>query len=134
MRVVWPPLSRNRASLARRKTSLVGCLPFGSATGRGQAVSGMSIWGKRTFFMQVAVFIHNTSQPLGLQLGEMLQARLHCPEPKLIAFDRVEEFLARTRVSLLVVVLSPFPDRALDLLRKIRAQVSGPVLAVGLAS
>ncbi len=84
--------------------------------------------------MQVAVFIHNTSQPLGLQLGEMLQARLHCPEPKLIAFDRVEEFLARTRVSLLVVVLSPFPDRALDLLRKIRAQVSGPVLAVGLAS
>lgn len=84
--------------------------------------------------MQVAVLIHNTSQPLGTQLGEMLQARLHCPEPKLIAFDQAEELLGRTRVSLLVVVLSPSPDRALDLLRKIRGQAAGPVLAVGLAS
>lgn len=84
--------------------------------------------------MQVAVLIQNTSHPLGIQLGEMLQARLHCPEPKRIAFDGAEESLARTRVSLLVVVLSPSPDRALDLLRKIRAQAAGPVLAVGLAS
>lgn len=84
--------------------------------------------------MQVAVLIQNTSQPLGLRLREMLQARLHCPEPKLISFDQAEESLARGRVSILVVVLSPAPDHALDLLRKIRVQSAGPVLAVGLAS
>lgn len=84
--------------------------------------------------MQVAVLIQSISQPLGLQLREMLQARLKCPEPKLIAFDQAEEVLARGRVSMLVVVLSPSPDVALNLLRKIRFQASGPVLAVGLAS
>jgi pilus assembly protein CpaE len=84
--------------------------------------------------MHVAVLIHNTSHPLGSQLGEMLQARLNCLAPNLISFDQAEETLARGQVSMLVVVLSPFPDRALNLLRKIRSQVAGPVLAVGLAS
>jgi|SRR5579884_2222471 len=84
--------------------------------------------------MQVAVLIQNASQPLGLQLREMLQARLNCPEPKVIPFDQAEEVLARGRVSMLVIVLSPAPDRALNLLRKIRFQSTGPVLAVGLAS
>src|SRR5579875_3640215 len=84
--------------------------------------------------MQVAVLLQDISHPLGLQLSEMLQARLNCPEPKRIAFDQAEELLAYSRVNLLVVVLSPFPDRALNLLQKIRSQVSGPVLAVGLAS
>ena len=84
--------------------------------------------------MQVAVLIQNSSQPLGLQLREMLQARLNCLEPKIIAFEQAEEVLARGRVSMLVVVLSPAPDRALNLLRKIRFQSTGPVLAVGLAS
>jgi pilus assembly protein CpaE len=84
--------------------------------------------------MQVAVLIHNTSHPLALQLRELLQARLHCLSPVLVAFDQAEEVLARSRMSMLVVVLSPFPDRALALLRKIRALVPGPVLAVGLAS
>ncbi|HZV05752.1 MAG TPA: hypothetical protein VE999_11775 [Gemmataceae bacterium] len=84
--------------------------------------------------MQVAVLIHNTSHSLGVQLREMLQARLNCVEPKLVSFDQAEESLSRLRVSLLVVVLSPFPDRGLNLLRKIRALASGPVLAVGLAS
>ncbi|HTU90512.1 MAG TPA: AAA family ATPase [Gemmataceae bacterium] len=84
--------------------------------------------------MQVAVLIQDISQPLGIQLREMLQARLHCLEPKLIAFDQAEEVLARSPVNMLVVALSPSPDLALDLLRKIRFQSSGPVLAVGLAS
>ncbi len=84
--------------------------------------------------MQVAVLIQNTSHPLGLQVREMLQARLHCSEPKLLSFEQAEESLARVRVSMLVVVLSPAPDRALNLLRKIRALSAGPVLAVGLAS
>lgn len=84
--------------------------------------------------MQVAVLIQNISQPLGHQLREMLQARLNCPEPKLIAFDQAEEVLARSKVSMLVIVLSPAPDRALTLLRRIRFQAGGPVLAVGVAS
>jgi pilus assembly protein CpaE len=84
--------------------------------------------------MQVGVLIQNVSHPLGLQLREMLQARLHCPEPMLIAFDQAEELLSRGRMSMLMVVLSPLPDRALNLLRKIRFQGTCPVLAVGQAS
>jgi pilus assembly protein CpaE len=84
--------------------------------------------------MQVAVLIHNTSHSLAFQLREMLQARLNCLAPALVPFDQAEEVLARSRMSMLVVVLSPFPDRALTLLRKLRALVSGPLLAVGLAS
>jgi len=64
----------------------------------------------------------------------MLQSRLNCPSPSLIPFEQAEEVLARGRVDMLVVVLSPTPDRALNLLRKTRARVAGPVLAVGLAS
>src|SRR6185437_2673953 len=84
--------------------------------------------------MRVAVLLHNTSHPLGDQLREMLQARLNCLPPSLISFEQVEETLARGPVGMLVVVLSPFADRALELLRKIRSQVAGPVLAVGVAS
>ena len=84
--------------------------------------------------MHVAVLIHNTSHSLGCQLREMLQARLNCLTPSLVSFEQAEEALARGQVSMLVVVLSPFADRALNLLRKIRSQVAGPVLAVGLAS
>ena len=84
--------------------------------------------------MHVAVLLHNISHRLGSQLREMLQARLNCLPPSLISFDQAEEALARSPVSMLVVVLSPFPDRALTVLRKIRSQVTGPVLAVGVAS
>lgn len=84
--------------------------------------------------MHVAVLIHNTSHPLGGQLREMLQARLNCLSVALLPFEQAEETLARGHLQLLVVVLSPFPDRALHVLRKIRTHVAGPVLAVGLAS
>ncbi len=84
--------------------------------------------------MHVAVLIQNTSHPLGLRLREMLQARLNCRESELISFDRAEETLARGKASVLVVVLSPAPELALNYLRKLRSRVSGPVLAVGLAS
>jgi pilus assembly protein CpaE len=84
--------------------------------------------------MHVAVLIHNTSHPLGSKLRELLQDRLNCLAPTLIALEQAEEALARGTTNMLVVVLSPFPDRALGLLRKIRSQVSGPVLAVGVAS
>jgi pilus assembly protein CpaE len=84
--------------------------------------------------MHAAVLIHNTSHPLGSQLREMVRDRLNCPGPSLIPLDQAEEVLARGRVDMLLVVLSPFPERALNLLRKLRGQVAGPVLAVGLAS
>ncbi|HWG41904.1 MAG TPA: hypothetical protein VN688_03890 [Gemmataceae bacterium] len=84
--------------------------------------------------MHAAVVIHNTSHPLGLRLSELLQARLNCLSPTLIPLAQAEEVLARSRVNMLVVVLSPFPDRALTLLRKVRAQVTGSVLAVGITS
>jgi pilus assembly protein CpaE len=84
--------------------------------------------------MHAVVLVPDTSHPLGLQLRELLQGRLNCPSPALIPFDQAEEVLGRGRVNMLLVVLSPAADRALHLLRKIRARVAGPVLAVGVAS
>jgi pilus assembly protein CpaE len=84
--------------------------------------------------MHAAVLIHNPSHPLGLKLRDMLKARVNCLGVTLTALEQGEEVLARGRVAMLVVVLSPFPERALGLLRKVRSQVAGPVLAVGLAS
>ncbi|MGH7223834.1 MAG: hypothetical protein ACRELF_11435, partial [Gemmataceae bacterium] len=66
--------------------------------------------------MHVAVLIHNTSHPVGLRLREILQDRLNCLSPNLISFDQAEQTLAKNRVSMLVIALSPFPDRALALL------------------
>jgi pilus assembly protein CpaE len=84
--------------------------------------------------MQAAVLIHNPSHSLGSRLRDLLQARLGGPPPLLVGLEQAGEVLARGRVTMFVVVLSPFPDRALGLLRKVRALSTGPVLAVGLAS
>jgi pilus assembly protein CpaE len=84
--------------------------------------------------MHVVVLHQDPSHPLGVRLRQLLQDRLNCLSPNLISFNQAEQTLARSRVSMLAVVLSPDPDPALRLLRKVRGQVHGPVLAVGLAS
>jgi pilus assembly protein CpaE len=81
--------------------------------------------------MQAAVLIHNPAHPLGLKLQEMLQARVHCANPALLALGQAEEQLSRQPVHLAVVVLSPLAERALEVLARVRELVAGPVLAVG---
>lgn len=84
--------------------------------------------------MHAAVLIPYTTHPLGTQLGEMLRVRLNCPSLELVPFEQAEEALSRDRIDLLAIILSPVPEHALALLRRLRGQIAGPVLAVGLAS
>jgi pilus assembly protein CpaE len=82
--------------------------------------------------MHTVVLIHNFLHPLCRRLQETLRPHVGgSATPTLVTFDKADEVLLRDRVDMLVVVLSPAPDNALALLRKLRARVAGPVLAVG---
>lgn len=84
--------------------------------------------------MHAAVLIPYGTHPLGSQLREMLRVRLNCPNLSLIPFEQAEATLARERMDLLAIILSPVAEHALSLLRKVRGLIGGPVLAVGVAS
>jgi pilus assembly protein CpaE len=72
---------------------------------------------------------HHATHPTPLKLGELLEGR---PDsPMLVELERAESCLTQVCASRLVVVLSPLPERALQVMRKVRGLVGGPVLAVG---
>jgi pilus assembly protein CpaE len=82
--------------------------------------------------MHTVVLIHSFLHPLCRRLQETLRPHVGGnTTPALVTFDKAEEVLLRDRVDMLVVVLSPTPDNALALLRKLHGHVAGPVLAVG---
>jgi pilus assembly protein CpaE len=82
--------------------------------------------------MHTVVLIPNFLHPLCRRLQETLPPHVGgSATPTLVTFDKADEVLLRDRVDMLVVVLSPAPDNALALLRKLRPCVAGPVLAVG---
>jgi pilus assembly protein CpaE len=83
--------------------------------------------------MHTVVLVPHLPHPLGPRLQETLKARLGCI-PVLAPFDQAEEVLGSNPVDMLVLVLSPAPDAALEVIRKLRSRVFGPVLAVGQAS
>ncbi len=83
--------------------------------------------------MHTVVLVHNNPHPLSQRLQETLKARVGGTSA-VVPFDQAEAVLGRERVDMLVVVLSPAPDAGLDLVRKLRHRVCGPVLAVGQAS
>ena len=82
--------------------------------------------------MQTIILSHNGAHPTPMKLRELLSGR---PDtPVLVDLDRAEGYLARVRASRLLVVLSPVPERAIQVLHKIRGLMTGPILAVGPAS
>jgi pilus assembly protein CpaE len=83
--------------------------------------------------MHTVVLLQHIPHPLGQRLQETLKAKVGC-NPVLAQFDQAEEALGSGRVDMLVVVLSPATDTALEVIRQLRSRVFGPVLAVGVAS
>ncbi len=81
--------------------------------------------------MRTAVITSNTSHPLCRQLVELLEEHLEAREPTLVPIEQAEGLLLRFRPEMLVIVLSPNPDRILQTLAKMRAHVGGTILAVG---
>ncbi len=81
--------------------------------------------------MHSVVLSHNSGHPTPLRLRDALAVRFRSSPPALISLDQAERELLRARPELLVVVLSPAPDRALVVLSRIKPLLGGPVLAVG---
>jgi pilus assembly protein CpaE len=81
--------------------------------------------------MRAMVLCSNISHPLSIELRELLQTTLDPQGPALTSLDQAESTLFCFQPEALVVVLSPNPERALAALARIRAQVSGAILAVG---
>ncbi|MGL4553050.1 MAG: AAA family ATPase [Gemmataceae bacterium] len=79
--------------------------------------------------MQTVIISHNNALPTPLKLRELLNGRPD--QPAMVELDRAESYLAHASASRLLVVLSPMPDRAMQVLRKVRGLINGPVLAVG---
>jgi pilus assembly protein CpaE len=81
--------------------------------------------------MHTLVLSDNVLHPASLRLRETLRARVDPQGPVMVPFDQADQSLARNTAELIVVVLSPGPQAGLDVLRKARARVTAPILAVG---
>jgi pilus assembly protein CpaE len=84
--------------------------------------------------MRTLIVNHNLLDPLGARLKEVLRGRVDPEEPAVARYDDVEHRLPQLQPEMLVVVLSPDPERGLDAVRKLRRHTVAPILAVGLVS
>src|SRR5262249_47884135 len=77
---------------------------------------------------------HNLVDPLTIRLRDALRGRVDPQGPAIARYEDVESHLPPVQADMLVVVLSPDPERGLEALRKLRPQATGYLLAVGQAS
>jgi pilus assembly protein CpaE len=84
--------------------------------------------------MRALVVNHNLVDPLTSRLRDVLRGRVDPQGPAVARYEDVENRLSPIQADMLVVVLSPDPERGLEALRKLRRQATGYVLAVGQAS
>src|SRR5437870_11189790 len=61
----------------------------------------------------------------------MLRAGIDCPAQGVLVLDLAAEQLAQARPDLIVLAMTPDPERALAVLGQLRSLNSGPVLVVG---
>jgi len=84
--------------------------------------------------MRTLVITHNLLDPLSTRLKEVLRDKVDPQGPAVARYEDVENRQAPLQGDILVVVLSPNPERGLEVMRKVRRQSSGCLLAVGTAS
>ncbi len=81
--------------------------------------------------MRTVVLASNVSHPLSVDLQRLVEAELDSQGPNVAALEQAEGLVFRFRPQALVLILSPNPERALQVLAKVHAQVAGPILVVG---
>ncbi len=81
--------------------------------------------------MRAVVVSSNVIDATSTKLRAALRARVDPQGPAAVTFDDAERALSRAPAEMLAVVLSPDPERGLELVRKARNLGSGYVLAVG---
>ena len=79
--------------------------------------------------MPTVVLSHNSEHPISLALHDLLAG--HSISPIAVELERAEDSLSRVGPSRTLIVLSPYPDRAVAVLRKVRPLMDGPIIAVG---
>ena len=84
--------------------------------------------------MRTLVVSSNVVDPLSTRLRGILRARVDEHGPAVADYEDIDKQLACTPADVLVVVLSPDPERGLEALRQARHAMTGCVLAVGQAS
>jgi pilus assembly protein CpaE len=84
--------------------------------------------------MRTLVINHNLLDPLTNRLRDVLRDKVDPQGPVVARYEDVEHRLAQFQADMLVVVLSPDPERGLEALRNLRRQAPGYLLAVGQAS
>jgi pilus assembly protein CpaE len=81
--------------------------------------------------MRAWVVNHDPGDPLSSQLCELVRSRVDPQGPANARYEDVENRLSPLQGDLFAVILSPYPERGLEALRKVRHQTRGFVLAVG---
>ena len=84
--------------------------------------------------MQTLVVSNNVVDPVSTRLRGVLRNVTDGQGPAVADYEDVERQLSQGQPEMLVVVLSPDPERGLDALRRVRRVAAGYVLAVGQAS
>ncbi len=81
--------------------------------------------------MRTALLAFDVLHPLTSTLRRLIEDKMDPQGPLLAEFDLDDNVFFPVRPQVLLLVLSPDPDRALRALHKVRSQVAGRVLAVG---
>jgi pilus assembly protein CpaE len=80
----------------------------------------------------MGAFVVSDHEPATVKVREVLRREgQDCPFGNVVSLDQAAEFLAGSQPELVVVVLSPHPERTLAVLVALRAQTQAPILAVG---
>src|SRR5437764_1183523 len=84
--------------------------------------------------MRALVVNHSPLDPLISRLREVLRGKVDAQGPMFVRYEDVENRLSPYQADMLVVLLSPDPERGLGALRHLRQQMPGYFLAVGKVS
>jgi pilus assembly protein CpaE len=84
--------------------------------------------------MRALIITHDVMEAVTSKLRGILRAQVDSQGPATATFDNVDHALYQVQPEMVVVVLSPDPDKGLEALQKIRRESSSYLLAAGQAS
>jgi len=81
--------------------------------------------------MRALIVSHDIMEAVSSKLRGILRAQVDTQGPATSTFEGAENALYQVRPEMVVVVLSPDPERGLEMLRKLRGEMTGYLLAAG---
>ncbi|HEV3443363.1 MAG TPA: hypothetical protein VG099_01915, partial [Gemmataceae bacterium] len=81
--------------------------------------------------MRALIVSHDIMEAVSSKLRGILRAQVDTQGPATSTFEGAENALYQVRPEMVVVALSPDPERGLEMLRKLRGEMTGYLLAAG---